>query len=55
MENCLDKVDRIDGLTNEDKSYEMEVFESAINREVFMRSKIHNARLLWLKRKLGKF
>jgi hypothetical protein len=52
MENCLDKVDRIDGLTDEDKSYAMEVFESVINREVFMRSKNHNARLLWLDRKI---
>jgi hypothetical protein len=52
MEKCLDKLDRIDGLTDEDRSYAMEVFESAINREVFMKSKNHNARLLWLKRKI---
>jgi hypothetical protein len=52
MEKCLDKLDRIDGFTDEDRSYAMEVFESAINREVFMKSKNHNARLLWLKRKI---
>uniref|UniRef100_A0A804LPZ8 Dihydroneopterin aldolase/epimerase domain-containing protein n=2 Tax=Zea mays TaxID=4577 RepID=A0A804LPZ8_MAIZE len=46
MEKCLDKLDRIDGFTDEDRSYAMEVFESAINREVFMKSKNHNARLL---------
>jgi hypothetical protein len=51
-EKCLDKLDRIDGFTDEDRSYAMEVFESAINREVFMKSKNHNARLLWLKRKI---
>ncbi|ONM19266.1 hypothetical protein ZEAMMB73_Zm00001d004595 [Zea mays] len=53
MEKCLDKLDRIDGFTDEDRSYAMEVFESAINREVFMKSKNHNARLLWLKRKIS--
>jgi hypothetical protein len=52
MEKCLDKLDTIDGFTDEDRSYAMEVFESAINREVFMKSKNHNARLLWLKRKI---
>jgi hypothetical protein len=46
MEKCLDKLDRIDGLTDEDRSYAMEVFESAIKREVFMKSKNHNASLL---------
>jgi hypothetical protein len=52
MEKCLDKLDRIDGFTDEDRSYAMEVLESAINREVFLKSKNHNARLLWLKRKI---
>jgi hypothetical protein len=30
-------LDRIDGFTDEDRSCAMEVFEYAINREVFMK------------------
>ena len=52
IKKCLEELDTIDGLTDEDRSYAMEVFESGFNREVFMSSKNHNVRLFWLKRKI---
>ncbi|KAF8700943.1 hypothetical protein HU200_033829 [Digitaria exilis] len=52
IEKCLEKVDSMDELTDEDKSYALELFESEINREMFMKTRNHNVRLLWLKRKI---
>jgi len=52
IKKCLEELDTIDGLTDEDRSYAMEVFESGFNREVFMSSKNHNVRLFWLKREI---
>ena len=52
FEKCADQVDSINELTNEKKSYAMEVFESDTNREVFMKTKNPEVRLIWLKRKI---
>ncbi|KAF8738549.1 hypothetical protein HU200_013967 [Digitaria exilis] len=52
IEKCLEKADSMDELTDEDKSYALELFESEINREMFMKTRNHNVRLLWLKRKI---
>ncbi|WVZ51088.1 hypothetical protein U9M48_002267 [Paspalum notatum var. saurae] len=52
VEKCLEELDAMDGLTDEDKAYGMNVFETEANREMFMKSKNHRARLIWLKRKI---
>ena len=51
IEKCLDEVDAMDELTDEEKSYALELFESEINRQIFIKTKNHNVRLIWLKRK----
>ncbi|KAJ1270063.1 hypothetical protein BS78_06G025900 [Paspalum vaginatum] len=53
VEKCLEELDAMDGLTDEDKAYGMNVFETEANREMFMKSKNHRARLIWLKRKIA--
>jgi len=52
FEKCADQVDSINELTNEEKSYAIELFESDTNREVFMKTKNPEVRLIWLKRKI---
>jgi len=52
FEKCADQVDSINELTNDEKSYAMELFESDTNREVFMKTKNPEVRLIWLKRKI---
>ncbi|AQK53424.1 hypothetical protein ZEAMMB73_Zm00001d051008 [Zea mays] len=42
----------MDGLTAEDKSYALVLFEYAINREVFLTTTEHDVREIWLKRKI---
>jgi len=53
VEKCLEELNAMDGLTDEDKAYGMNVFETQANREMFMKSKNHRARLIWLKRKIA--
>ena len=52
FEKCADQVDSMNELTNEEKSYAVELFESDTNREVFMKTKNPDVRLIWLKRKI---
>ncbi|PVH66194.1 hypothetical protein PAHAL_1G175000 [Panicum hallii] len=52
IEKCADQVDSMNELTNEEKSYAMELFESDRNREVYMKTKNCDVRLIWLKRKI---
>jgi hypothetical protein len=52
MRKCVNEMDAMDGLTDEEKSYAVELFESEINREAFMSTTNHNVRTLWLKRKI---
>uniref|UniRef100_K3ZZK9 Myb/SANT-like domain-containing protein n=1 Tax=Setaria italica TaxID=4555 RepID=K3ZZK9_SETIT len=52
VEKCVDQVDAIVELTDEEKSYALDVFESDTHRKIFITSKNHNVRLIWLKRKI---
>ncbi|TVU23662.1 hypothetical protein EJB05_26041 [Eragrostis curvula] len=52
IEKCLDTTDCMEELTDEDKAIASEVFEDDKNREMFMKHKNHNVRLLWLRRKI---
>ncbi|TVU46266.1 hypothetical protein EJB05_05791 [Eragrostis curvula] len=52
IEKCLDTTDCTEELTDEDKAIASEVFEDDKNREMFMKHKNHNVRLLWLRRKI---
>uniref|UniRef100_A0A804LFV4 Uncharacterized protein n=2 Tax=Zea mays TaxID=4577 RepID=A0A804LFV4_MAIZE len=52
MRKCMKEMEAIDGFTDEEKSYAVEVFESEINREAFMSTMNHNVRRMWLKRKI---
>ncbi|KAK3158416.1 hypothetical protein QOZ80_2AG0136970 [Eleusine coracana subsp. coracana] len=54
VEKCLDTVNGMNVLTDEDKAIATEVFENDINREMFMKQKNLNVRLLWLRRKIHK-
>ncbi|TVU37868.1 hypothetical protein EJB05_11210, partial [Eragrostis curvula] len=51
---CLIKKgdDCMEELTDEDKAIASEVFEDDKNREMFMKHKNHNVRLLWFRRKI---
>ncbi|TVU37891.1 hypothetical protein EJB05_11234, partial [Eragrostis curvula] len=44
--------DCMEELTDEDKAIASEVFEDDKNREMFMKHKNHNVRLLWFRRKI---
>ena len=46
---CLYEMDAMDGLTDVEKSYGMDIFKSEIDREVFMNMKNKNFRFIWLK------
>jgi hypothetical protein len=42
----------IDGLTVVDKSYALELFVSATNRDIFLTTTEHDVREIWLKHKI---
>ncbi|KAL5668313.1 hypothetical protein ACJX0J_020534, partial [Zea mays] len=52
ISKCQVELKGMDGLTAEDKSYALVLFESAINREVFLTTTEHDVREIWLKRKI---
>ena len=52
MRKCMKEMEAMDGFTDEEKSYDVEVFESEINREDFISTMNHNVRRMWLKRKI---
>lgn len=52
VQKCLDEVDSMVGLTDEEKSYALDIFKTEINRELFMKTKNENVRFIWLKRKI---
>ncbi|TVU32971.1 hypothetical protein EJB05_24739 [Eragrostis curvula] len=52
IKKCLDTTDCMEELTDEDKAIASEVFEDDKNKEMFMKHKNHNVRLLWLRRKI---
>jgi hypothetical protein len=52
ISNCQVELKGMDGLTAKDKSYALVLFESAINREVFLATIEHDVTEIWLKRKI---
>ena len=48
----MKEMEAMDEFTNEEKSYDVEVFESEINRAAFMSTMNHNVQRMWLKRKI---
>ncbi|KAG0523586.1 hypothetical protein BDA96_07G135400 [Sorghum bicolor] len=52
VDKCLDEVDTMQ-LTNVEKAYAMNIFKSEIDREVFMKIKNKNVRLIWLKQQIS--
>ena len=53
IERCIDVVDSMENLTNEQKADANELFQSEINRQIFMMTKNPNVRLIWLKKKIS--
>jgi len=51
VHKCLDEVDAME-LTDVEKAYAMNIFKSEIDREVFMKMKNKNVRLIWLKQQI---
>jgi len=51
VDKCLDEVDAME-LTDVEKAYAMNIFKSEIDREVFMKMKNKNVRLIWLKQQI---
>ena len=51
VNKCLDEVDAME-LTDVEKAYAMNIFKSEIDREVFMKMKNKNVRLIWLKQQI---
>ena len=55
IERCIDVVDSMENLTNEQKADANELFQSEINRQIFMMTKNPNVRLIWLKKKFQRY
>ena len=55
IEKCIDVVDSMEDLTNEQKADANELFQSEINRQIFMMTKNPNVRLIWLKKKFQRY
>jgi len=51
VEKCIDVVDGMEDLTDEQKEDANELFQSEMNRQIFMKTKNPNVRLIWLKKK----
>lgn len=52
ISKCQAELKGMDGLTTVDKSYALELFISATNREIFLTTTEHDVRKIWLKRKI---
>lgn len=53
VEKCIDVVDGMEDLTDEQKADANELFQSKMNRQIFMKTKNPNVRLIWLKKKIS--
>ena len=51
VEKCIDVVDGMEDLTDEQKADANELFQSEMNRQIFMMTKNPAVRLIWLKKK----
>jgi hypothetical protein len=54
IEKCIDIVDAMEGLSDEEKADANEVFENETHRKVFVGTKNPNVRLIWLKKKIAR-
>jgi hypothetical protein len=52
ISKCQVELKGMDGLTTMNKSYALELFVSATNREIFLTTTEHDVRKIWLKRKI---
>jgi hypothetical protein len=52
IEKCIDIVDAMEGLSDEEKVDANDVFENETHRKVFVGTKNPNVRLIWLKKRL---
>uniref|UniRef100_K3XT71 Myb/SANT-like domain-containing protein n=1 Tax=Setaria italica TaxID=4555 RepID=K3XT71_SETIT len=53
IEKCIDIVDAMEGLSDEQKADANEVFQSETNRKILVGTKNPNVRLIWLKKKIA--
>uniref|UniRef100_K3ZL69 Myb/SANT-like domain-containing protein n=2 Tax=Setaria TaxID=4554 RepID=K3ZL69_SETIT len=53
VEKCVDQVDAMAELTDNEKSYSLDVFESETHMKIFITTKNPNVRLMWLKQKIS--
>ena len=52
IERCLNTVNAMEELTNEENAIAAEVFKNELRREMFMKQKDLNVRLIWLQRRI---
>ncbi|TVU21039.1 hypothetical protein EJB05_30650 [Eragrostis curvula] len=54
VEKCLDTVEAMEELTDKEKATAAGLFEKEIKRELFIKFKNHNVRLIWLRKEISK-
>jgi hypothetical protein len=54
IEKCIDIVNAMEGLSDEESADANEVFENETHRKVFVGTKNPNVRLIWLKKKIAR-
>ena len=52
IEKCIDNLEAMEELTDEEKADALVVFESKVNRQIFIKTKNSNVQLIWLKKKI---
>jgi hypothetical protein len=53
IDKCINIVDAMEGLSDEEKANANEVFENETHKKVFVGTKNPNVRLIWLKKKIA--
>ena len=53
VQKCIDIVDAVEELTDEQKADCNELFQSEMNRQIFVSTKNPNVSLIWLKKKIS--
>ncbi|KAF8695334.1 hypothetical protein HU200_037564 [Digitaria exilis] len=54
VEKCIDIVDGMEDLSDEQKADANELFQTEMNRQIFVKTKNPNVRVIWLKQKISK-
>ncbi|KAF8725617.1 hypothetical protein HU200_020157 [Digitaria exilis] len=54
VEKCIDIVDGMEDLSDEQKADANELFQTEMNRQIFVKTKNPNVRVIWLKKKISK-